>query len=149
LFDTCAAKSLLHVNVFNKIVSKQINLSDKTKSLSSHQLICTESDVDLYDIHNKPLLTKGIITLPIIYGNHVLHQEFIVTNGISESCVLGQDAAIKHEYIFDGGKKTIFFSRDQPADLLVAHHETHVQKEVSKKLMTLFKNVRMAPSPLR
>ena len=120
-------------------------MSDKTKSLSGHQLICTESDVDLYDIHNKPLLTKGIITLPIIYGNHVLHQEFIVTNGISESCVLGQDAAIKHEFIFDGGKKTIFLSRDQPVDLLVAHHETHVQKEVSKTLMTLFKNVRMAP----
>ena len=120
-------------------------MPDKTKSLSSHQLICTESDVDLNDIHNKPLLTKGIITLPIIYGNHVLHQEFIVTNGISESCVLGQDAAIKHEFIFDGGKKTIFLSRDQPVDLLVAHHETHVQKEVSKTLMTLFKNVRMAP----
>ena len=120
-------------------------MSDKTKSLSSHQLICTESDVDLYDIHNKPLLTKGIITLPIIYGNHVLHQEFIVTNGISESCVLGQDAAIKHEFIFDGGKKAIFLSRDQPVNLLVAHHETHVQKEVSKTLMTLFKNVRMAP----
>ncbi len=60
LFDTCAARSLLHVNIFNEIVSEQINLSDKTKSLSSHQLICTESDVDLYDIHNKPLLTKGI-----------------------------------------------------------------------------------------
>jgi hypothetical protein len=117
-------------------------LSDKTKSWSSHKLICTESDVDLYDI--KPLLTKGII-LTIIYGNYVLHQEFIVTNGISESCVLGQDAAVKHEFIFDGGKKTIFLSRDQPVDLLVAHHETHVKKEVSKKLMTLFKNVRMAP----
>jgi hypothetical protein len=30
-------------------------------------------------------------------------------------------------------------------DLLVAHHETHVQKEVSKTLMTLLKKVRMAP----
>ncbi len=117
--------------------------------MSSHKLICTESDVDLYDIHNKPLLTKGIITLPIIYGNDVLHQEFIVTNGISESCVLGQDAAIKHEFIFDGGKKTIFLSRDQPVNLLVAHHEIHVQKEVSKTLMTLFKMLGWPPSPLR
>jgi hypothetical protein len=37
--------------------------------------------------------------------------------------------------------KRLFFSRDQPVDLLVAHHETHVQKEVSKTLLTLFRNV--------
>ncbi len=91
-----------------KLYRNKLIFSDKTKSLSSHQLICTELDVDLYDIQNKPLLTKGIISLPIIYGNHVLHQEFIVTNGISESCVLGQDAAIKHEFIFDGGKRLYF-----------------------------------------
>jgi hypothetical protein len=42
-------------------------------------------------------------------------------------------------------KKTLFLSRDQPVDLLVAHHETHVQKGVSKTLMTLLKNVRIAP----
>jgi hypothetical protein len=29
-------------------------------------------------------------------------------------------------------------------DLLVAHHETHVQKEVSKALMTLFRKIRIA-----
>ena len=36
LFHTGAARSLLHLNVFNKIVSEQISLSDKTNSWSSH-----------------------------------------------------------------------------------------------------------------
>jgi hypothetical protein len=53
-----------------------------------------------------------IINLPIVFGNHVLPQEFIVTNGFSESYVLGQDAAVKHEFIFDGDKFTLFLSRD-------------------------------------
>ncbi len=69
LFYTGAARNLLHINVFNKIVLEQISLSDKSKSLSdkskslfSNKLICTESDVELYDIHNKPLLTKWSLT---------------------------------------------------------------------------------------
>jgi hypothetical protein len=121
LFDTGAARSLLHINVFNKIVSDQLNCSGEKGDVPCQQLTCTESDVDLYDIHNKPLLTRGIITLPLVYGNHVLNQEFIVTNGISESCVIGQDAAINHEFIFDGRSKTIFLARDKPEDRLVVN----------------------------
>jgi hypothetical protein len=107
LFDTGAARSLLHINVFNKIVSDQLNCSGEKGDVPCQQLTCTKSDVDLYDIHNKPLLTRGSITLPLVYGNHVLNQEFIVTNGISESCVIGQDTAINHEFIFDGRSKTV------------------------------------------
>ena len=98
---------MFSIKFFNKIVSEQINLSDKTESVCCHKLICTGSDVDLYDIHNKPLLKK-IITLPIVYGNHVLPHEFIVTNGISESCALGPDAAIKHVLIFRAAKRLNF-----------------------------------------
>jgi len=130
-------------------VSDQLNCSGEKGDVPCQQLTCTESDVDLYDIHNKPLLTRGIITLPLVYGNHVLNQEFIVTNGISESCVIGQDAAINHEFIFDGRSKTIFLARDKPEDRLVVNQGLicvpRVEKEISKTLMTLLGNVRIAP----
>jgi hypothetical protein len=146
LFDTGAARSLLHINVFNKIVSDQINCSE-SGAMSPQQLICSESDVDLFDINNKPLLTKGVITLPIVYGNHVLNQEFIVTNGISELCVIGQDAAINHEFVFDGRSKTIFLARDKSEDHLIVNQGAcvSVEKEISETLMTSVGNVRIAP----
>jgi hypothetical protein len=97
--------------------------------MSPQQLICSESDVDLFDINNKPLLTKGVITLPIVYGNHVLNQEFIVTNGISELCVIGQDAAINHEFVFDGRSKTIFLARDKSEDHLIVNQGACVSVE--------------------
>ena len=129
-------------------MSDQLNCSGEKGDVPCQQLTCTESDVDLYDIHNKPLLTRGIITLPLVYGNHVLNQEFIVTNGISESCVIGQDAAINHEFIFDGRSQTIFLARDKPEDRLVVNQGLcvpRVEKEISKTLMTLLGNVRIAP----
>ncbi len=49
LFDTGAARSLLHINVFNKIVSDQINCSE-SGAMTPQQLIYSESDVDLFDI---------------------------------------------------------------------------------------------------
>jgi hypothetical protein len=51
LFDTGAARSLLHENV-KKIVSEQINSSDILGCLPGHKLIYIKSDVDIYDIHN-------------------------------------------------------------------------------------------------
>ncbi|KZS06695.1 Uncharacterized protein APZ42_029760, partial [Daphnia magna] len=101
LFDTDAARSLLHIDIFNRIALEE-------------QVNCSESDVELYDVHNKKFFTLGLVSLPVVYGANVLDQEFIVTNGISESCILGLDAADKHEFIFEGRSKTIFLARDKP-----------------------------------
>jgi hypothetical protein len=136
-------------------VSDQLNCSGEKDDVPRLQLTCTESDVDVYDIHNKPFLTRGIITLPLVYGNVVFYHEFIVRNGISESCDIGEDAAINHEFIFDDRSKTIFLARDKPDDILVVNQgpcAPCVKKEISKTLMTLIGNVRInvsPPSPLK
>ncbi len=80
---------------------------------SVEQKIGSEADVELFDVHNRKLFTLGKISLPIKYGNDLLEQEFIVTSGISEACILGLDAALKHEFVLDGRTKTIFLSRDE------------------------------------
>ena len=97
LFDTGAARSLLHESLFRKLPI----LKEK---------ICSELDVELYDVHNKKLETFGKVRLPILFGTTSLLQEFIVTNGISETCILGADAIFSHGFVVDGQSKRIFFS---------------------------------------
>ncbi|KZR97138.1 Uncharacterized protein APZ42_008159, partial [Daphnia magna] len=55
LFDTGAARSLLHIDIFNRIALEE-------------QVNCSESDVELYDVHNKKLFTLGLVSLPVVYG---------------------------------------------------------------------------------
>ena len=77
------------------------------------------SDVDLVDVHNRKLFVFGKILLPFKYGNHILDQEFIITSGISEECILGLDAAFTHAFVLDGRSKTVYLSRDKAVkDLL-------------------------------
>ncbi|XP_057374752.1 uncharacterized protein LOC130695606 [Daphnia carinata] len=135
LFDTGAARSLLHIDIFNQIALE-------------HQLSCSESDVELFDVHNKKLFTLGIVSLPMVYGANILDQEFIVTNGISEACILGLDAADKHEFIFDGRSKTIFLARDGPGSHQEIKQEGLLpksQEPTVKMAMTLVKRVLIAP----
>jgi hypothetical protein len=64
LFETGAARSLPHINLFHKIVSGKINCS-VSDAMSLQQIFCSKSmstDFDFFDINNKPLLTKGVIT---------------------------------------------------------------------------------------
>ncbi|KAK4013423.1 hypothetical protein OUZ56_025977 [Daphnia magna] len=58
------------------------------------------------------LHTLGKVTLPIGYGETILQQEFIVTNGVSEDCILGWDAIQKHGFQLDGETKSIYLARD-------------------------------------
>ena len=77
------------------------------------------SDVDIVDVHNRKLFVFGKILLPFKYGNHILDQEFIITSGISEECILGLDAAFTHAFVLDGRSKTVYLSRDKAVkDLL-------------------------------
>ena len=106
LFDTGAARSLLHENIFKQLPPEL-------------QTGVVPSDVDLVDVHNRKLFVFGKILLPFKYGNHILDQEFIITSGISEECILGLDAAFTHAFVLDGRSKTVYLSRDKAVkDLL-------------------------------
>ncbi|KZS19683.1 Uncharacterized protein APZ42_013855 [Daphnia magna] len=52
------------------------------------------------------------VTLPVGYGKTILQEEFIVTNGVSEDCILGWDAIQKHGFQLDGETKSIYLARD-------------------------------------
>lgn len=98
LFDTGAARSLLYEKIFNQLPAENKKV--------------TGYDVQLFDVHNKILNILGKISLPIKYGNDILEQEFIITNGINEDCILGLDAVFKHEFVLDGKSKILFLSRN-------------------------------------
>ncbi|KZS05780.1 Uncharacterized protein APZ42_030939 [Daphnia magna] len=75
-------------------------------------MICSQLDFDLYDVGEKKLHTLGIVTLPVGYGESILQQEFIITNGISVDCILGWDAIQKHAFKLDGETKSICLAKD-------------------------------------
>ena len=88
LFDTGAARSLLHEKVYRSLPSNM-------------QLASAETTVALFDVQNKQLSNLGKVTLNVKYGDKLLEQEFIVTNGITEMCIFGIDAIFKHEFMHD------------------------------------------------
>ena len=68
-----------------------------------------EAGVDLYDVSNNQVLTKGKVTLKFQFGDvDQLDQEFIVVNAMKLNCIIGQDAIEKHEMIIDGKLKTVY-----------------------------------------
>ncbi|KZR96645.1 Uncharacterized protein APZ42_008901, partial [Daphnia magna] len=74
--------------------------------------ICSQLDFDLHDVGENKLHTLGKMTLPVGYGETILQQEFIVTNSVSEDCILGWDAIQKHGFQLDGERKSIYLARD-------------------------------------
>jgi hypothetical protein len=74
------------------------------------QLASAETSVALFDVQNKRLSNLGKVTLRITYGNKVLEQEFILTNGTTEMCIFGIDAILKHEFVLCGKTKAIFIA---------------------------------------
>ena len=97
LFDTGAARSLLHEKVYRSLPSNM-------------QLASAETTVALFDVQNKQLSNLGKVTLNVKYGDKLLEQEFIVTNGITEMCIFGIDAIFKHEFVLCGKTKAIFIA---------------------------------------
>ncbi len=94
---------------------------------------CIKLDFDLYDVHNKKLNTLGKVTLPIRYGKSMLMQEFIITDGISEECILGWDAIRKHGFTIDGETNSIYLAKEtlgqahfRAPDISIILHKRHV-----------------------
>ncbi len=100
LFDTGSARSLLHENLFHTL--PQGTQRNCVKSL----------DDSLLDAQMKKLDIVGKISLPVCFDGVTLLQEFLITNGISETCILGADAFFLHEFVFDGKNKKIFLARN-------------------------------------
>ena len=97
LFDTGAARSLLHEKLYRSLPSNM-------------QLASAETTVALFDVQNKHLSNLGKVTLNVKYGNKILKQEFIITNGITEMCIFGIDAIFQHEFVLCGKTKAIFIA---------------------------------------
>lgn len=99
LFDSGAGKSLLNSKIYP-------SLSRGIERFSS------EVKIELYDINNRRLNTKGTITLRFHLEGETdqepLIQEFIVVDDITEDCVLGLDALYGHKFMFDGRERTIY-----------------------------------------
>ena len=104
LLDSGAGRSLLRSDIFQRISSLAINFSPVVP-------------VDLYDINDRKLSTKGVVSLEITVMGDRLLQEFIVVDAITEDCVLGLDALYGHSFVFDGRERTIYRIKEPGQDI--------------------------------
>ncbi|EFX75207.1 hypothetical protein DAPPUDRAFT_323389 [Daphnia pulex] len=75
---------------------------------------CSKLDFDLYDVDDKKLNTFGQVILPIYYGDVRFFQNFVISDGISEDCILGWDAIRKHGFTINGENQSIYLAREEP-----------------------------------
>jgi hypothetical protein len=98
IFDTGVSQSLLHETVY--------------RSLPPYiQLASAETSVTFFDVHNKQLTVE------------VLKQELIVTNGITEMCILGIDAILKQDFVLCVKTKAIYIAYKDGGDRSTYHRE--------------------------
>jgi hypothetical protein len=98
IFDTGASQRLLHKTVY--------------RSLPPYiQLASAETSVTFFDVHNKQLTVE------------VLKQELIVTNGITEMCILGIDAILKQDFVLCVKTKAIYIAYKDGGDRSTYHRE--------------------------
>jgi hypothetical protein len=110
IFDTGASQRLLHKTVY--------------RSLPPYiQLASAETSVTFFDVHNKQLTTLGKVKLKIRYSEQVLKQELIVTNGITEMCILGIDAILKQDFVLCVKTKAIYIAYKDGGDRSTYHRE--------------------------
>ncbi len=99
LFDSGAGRSLINSKIYAKV-------REGIESFSS------DVGIELYDINNRRLSTKGTIGLRFFLSDEKdqepLIQKFIIVDDITEDCVLGLDALYGHKFMFDGRERTIY-----------------------------------------
>jgi hypothetical protein len=103
LFDSGAGKSLIRTDLFQKL-GRNVGI------------FTPEVAVELYDINNRRLSTRGTLSVSFqVVGEErpeQLTQSFIVVDNITESCVLGLDALYEHKFMFDGRERSIYRVRE-------------------------------------
>ncbi len=103
LFDSGAGKLLIRSDLFKKL-GRDIGR------------FTPEVAVELYDINNRRLSTRGTISVSfqVVGEEHPeqLTQSFIVVDNITESCVLGLDALYEHKFMFDRRERSIYRVRE-------------------------------------
>ena len=107
LFDSGADRSILSVKLFD-------NLPAYFKKLR------VDCHVSLFAVGkaSRSLNTCGEITLPVVYKGQVIQQRFIISDEISDACILGWDAIIKHGFILNGCNQSIDFKKAASADCM-------------------------------
>ena len=70
--------------------------------------LSSEVEVDLFDVHDNRLETLGTALLEIKYGEELLKQKFIITEGIAEPCIFGMNGIEDHGFCQNGRDKIIF-----------------------------------------
>ncbi|EFX62323.1 hypothetical protein DAPPUDRAFT_120335 [Daphnia pulex] len=96
-----AARSVMHYNLFQSLPQRSRGT-------------CSKLDFDLYDVHDKKLNTFGQVILPIYYGDVRFFQNFVISDGISEDCILGWDAIREHGFTINGENQSIYLAREEP-----------------------------------
>lgn len=86
----------MNLNVFNKLPAAVQKLRVDTQVF-----LCAVG------MTNREIKSIGEIVLPVVYGGHVLQQNFIVSGEISDACILGWDAIKAHGFILNGASKSI------------------------------------------
>ena len=102
LVDSGAGRSIMGLEAYKTI-------PDEWKTLKPNT-------VKLIDIHGNPLETEGTVTLKVTFQGTELTQDFIVTSGVTEDCILGMDAIITHKLVIHGGKRTVYIDKDIPVE---------------------------------
>ncbi|EFX74924.1 hypothetical protein DAPPUDRAFT_108410 [Daphnia pulex] len=99
--ESRAARSVMHYNLFQSLPQRSRGT-------------CSKLDFDLYDVHDKKLNTFGQVILPIYYGDVRFFQNFVISDGISEDCILGWDAIREHGFTINGENQSIYLAREEP-----------------------------------
>jgi hypothetical protein len=103
LFESGAGKSLITTDLFQKL-GRDVGI------------FTPEVAVELYDINNRRLSTRGTLSVSFqVVGEErpeQLTQSFIVVDNITESCVLGLHPLYEHKFMFDGRERSIYRARE-------------------------------------
>jgi hypothetical protein len=102
LIDSGAGRSIVSNKFFERL--------DTGLKFSKHV------NVNLFDINDQRLACAGTITVQMLVEDEKPHefltQEFIVTLGIVEDCVLGLDALYEHRFMIDGHERRVYRIRE-------------------------------------
>lgn len=94
LVDSGATRSLITVELVRKLEVEQNQIGD--------------CGILLEDINKKPIEVVGEVILELNFGDKKLKQSFIIVNGISDSCLIGADAIIRHGIIINGALLKVY-----------------------------------------
>ena len=103
LIDSGASTSII-----DKQYIEQLGIKDK--------YICKDHTTLLRAVNKKEIDIQGRVYLLLnLLGTEIL-QVFKIVSGLTEKCILGRDAIIKHGIVINGRKKTVYLESEEEAN---------------------------------